>query len=178
LDDDPTRLSDVLRSEGHRLGIESAVEIGTLFRRWSLIVGEKVAAHARPSSLREGVLRVRAESPVWATEISYFAPEIARRANDEVGRAVVKEVRVWWAPGEASPHPSETHRRDGGAAALSPGEGGARQPGRNVHSAEKRSDDPAGALERAHRAWRLRGRRAAKGRVDQGKRPPNGSIHP
>lgn len=175
MDDEPTRLGDVLRSEGHRLGIESAAEVGTLFRRWNHIVGDQVAAHARPSSLREGVLRVRADSPVWATEISYLAPEIARRTNEEVNRPVVKEVRVWWAPSERRPSAIEPDD-GGGAAASSRGDGeGAHLPA--VPSAHGRSDDPAGALERAHRAWRQRRRRHANGRVDQGKRPPNGSIH-
>lgn len=176
MDDDPTRLGDVLRSEGHRLGIEAAVEIGTLFRRWNHIVGDNVAAHARPSSLREGVLRVRADSPVWATEISYLAPEIARRANEEVDRPVVKEVRVWWAPSDES-HSATDPKAGDGPAAFSRGDGEGVPLGRIPHPAQRRSEDPAGALERAHRAWRLRRRRLANGRVDQGKRPPNGSIH-
>ncbi|CAN5268378.1 hypothetical protein BH20ACT22_BH20ACT22_07340 [soil metagenome] len=150
--DEPLRLNDVLRSEGNRLGIDAAVETGAIFSRWRRIVGDGVAAHAGPSSLREGVLRVRADSPVWATEISYLAPEIQRRANAEVGRAVVKEVRVWWAPGGAETDPTPTDARGtrdkGSASSPNPGSRG-------------RGGDPAGALERARRAWRVRGGRAA-----------------
>ena len=144
---DPVRFKDVLRSEGRRLGIEAAVETGAIFSRWQRIVGDGVAAHAKPSSLREGVLRVRADSPVWATEISYLAPEIQRRANEEAGVVVVKEVRVWWGPGET----------EAGTPAV-PVSDRESLVGRSSRSGA-RSDDPAGALERARRAWRLRGRR-------------------
>lgn len=149
MDDDPLRLEDVLRSEGNRLGIEAAVEVGAIFSRWRRIVGDGVAAHAGPSSLRDGVLKVRADSPVWATEISYLAPEIQRRANDEVGRAVVKEVRVWWAPGGSEAHPPAADNRERGPT-----------PSPNAGT-RNRATDPVGALERARRAWSLRGRRAA-----------------
>ncbi|MBA2273139.1 MAG: DUF721 domain-containing protein [Actinobacteria bacterium] len=148
MDDEPLRLKDVLRSEGHRLGIDAAVEIAAIFSRWRRIVGDGVAAHAGPSSLREGVLRVRADSPVWATEISYLAPEIQRRANEEVGGAVVKEVRVWWAPGG-----TETPLPTAGSSV------GGRSPSPDAGS-RGHGGDPAGALERARRAWRQRGRRA------------------
>ncbi len=145
---DPMRLKDVLRTEGHRLGIDAAVETGAIFSRWRHIVGDGVAAHAGPTSLREGVLRVRADSPVWATEISYLAPEIQRRANEEVGRTVVQEVRVWWAPGGTDSDPSTGQNRDK-AQTLS-----------SNSRVRARKDDPVGALERARQAWRQRGRRA------------------
>ena len=149
MEDEPLRLRDVLRTGGRLLGIQSAVETGTIFKRWRHIVGDQVAAHARPSSLREGVLRVRADSPVWATEITYLAPEIGRRANEEVGGVVVKEVRVWWAPAETETHSPSIEREGSPERAAAP-------PPR------VRPDDPAGALERAHRAWRRRGGRAAR----------------
>jgi predicted nucleic acid-binding Zn ribbon protein len=144
MNDDPLRLRDVLRSEGNRLGIEAAVETGVIFSRWPKIVGDGVAAHARPSSLRHGVLRVRADSPVWATEISYLASEIQRRANDEVRATVVKEVRVWWAPG--------------GTEVKTAPAGGAKEAASSSNPRGRASGgDPAGALERARRAWRARG---------------------
>ena len=148
MDKDPVRFKDVLRSEGRRLGIEAAVETGAIFSRWQRIVGDAVAEHARPTSLREGVLRVKADSPVWATEISYLASEIQRRANEEVGAAAVREVRVWWGPGETEARTPVAPEGDGGRV------DGPRSGSR------ARSDDPVGALERARRAWRLRARRA------------------
>jgi predicted nucleic acid-binding Zn ribbon protein len=93
------RVRDVLNSVGARFGIGRAVEAGILWRRWREIVGPDVAGHLEPSSLRGGVLRVRADSPVWATEAGYLRDEIKARSNACVGAEVVAEVRVWTGPG-------------------------------------------------------------------------------
>src|SRR5687768_17461367 len=98
----PARLRDLLDPVGRRLGMEGAVDTGRLFARWRAIVGEQIGAHAEPTSLRDGVLRVRADSPAWATEIGYLSSELVERINRELGRAVVTEVRVWTGPKKGS----------------------------------------------------------------------------
>jgi predicted nucleic acid-binding Zn ribbon protein len=109
-------------------------------------VGPEVAAHAQPSSLRDGVLRVRADSPVWATEIGYLGEEIRNRANAAAGRAVVTEVRVWTGP-----------RRSGEVTDTPPPERVAQPSVKPRRDPE--NDDPAAAMERARSAWAKRSRR-------------------
>ena len=92
---DPTRLRQLLGPLGRKLGVEDGASSAKLWRSWGDVVGAEIAAHAEPTSLREGVLRVRTQSTVWATEIGYLAPEIARRANDLIGPGCIREVRVW-----------------------------------------------------------------------------------
>jgi predicted nucleic acid-binding Zn ribbon protein len=132
----PPRLKDLLSSMGRRLGLDHPSEVGALWGRWVEIVGPEVGKHAEPSSLRGGVLRVRTDSPVWATEISYLGEEIKRRANETLGRPLVDEVRVWTGPGPI---------------------GAARARGRvNAAPAAARRDlpdDPREALDRARKAW-------------------------
>ena len=108
-----------------------------MWGRWIEIVGPEVAKHAEPSSLRGGVLRVRTDSPAWATEISYLGEEIKRRANETVGRPLVDDVRVWTGPG-----PMRAAR-----AATRPGASSAEVPPRDL------PDDPREALDRARKAW-------------------------
>lgn len=117
--------------------MDQARRVGVLWRRWPDIVGPDVAAHAQPSSLRKGVLRVRADSPVWANEIKYLVEEIRRRANEVAGTPVVAEVRLWvGAP--------DRERRD--APARNP------SPTSKVHDVERPSD-PVEAVTRARRSW-------------------------
>lgn len=142
----PSRLRDLLDPIGRRLGMEGAVEAGRLFARWRTIVGDDVAAHVEPTSLRDGVLRVRADSPTWATEIGYLADEIARRVNAEVGRPVVTELRVSAGP-----------KLDRPGAATAVGTRG-RQGAARTRS-EGPPEDPREALERARRAWAARNRK-------------------
>jgi predicted nucleic acid-binding Zn ribbon protein len=123
---------------GRKLGLDHPREVGVVWDRWREIVGDDIAAHAEPSSLRGGLLRVRTDSPAWATEIGYLADEIRRKANETVGRALVSEVRVWTGPGRIEP------RARGRAAVPRPARG---TPQDDV------PDDPGEALERARRAW-------------------------
>ena len=84
---------------GLRLGLGDATKLGKLAARWRGIVGDAIAHHAEPTSLKAGTLRVRTDSAVWATEISYLGGEIKRRANDALAEDAVVEVRVWTGPG-------------------------------------------------------------------------------
>jgi predicted nucleic acid-binding Zn ribbon protein len=132
----PPRLKELLSMAGKRMGLDHPTEVGALWGRWTEIVGTDVAQHAEPSSLRSGVLRVRTDSPVWATEISYLGDEIKRRANETLGRDVVSEVKVWNGSGAIRA------RR-----ARPPEEGPPPAPARDL------PDDPNEALDRARRAW-------------------------
>ncbi len=95
----PPRLRDLLGGLGPRIGMEDTRATGAIWSRWAEIVGTSIAMNAEPTSLRKGVLRVRATSPGWATELTYLATEILQRANDIAGREIVREVRVWTGPG-------------------------------------------------------------------------------
>jgi hypothetical protein len=96
----PYRVGHLLDETGLRLGLGEATKLGKLAMRWREIVGSAIADHAEPTSLKAGVLRVRTDSPVWATEISYLATEIARRANEALKDDAVVEVKVWSGPGQ------------------------------------------------------------------------------
>lgn len=144
--DGPVRLRDALADLSPRLRIGHAVEMGRLWSTWPELVGAAVAEHVEPTSLRDGVLRVRADSPTWATEIGYLREEIKRRANLFLGAEIIAEVRVWTGPGR----PVRPSREDPGAPrARSTGE-----PART----------PMEAFERARRAW-----------IERRDRPPEGA---
>jgi predicted nucleic acid-binding Zn ribbon protein len=122
---------------GRKLGLDHPREVGVVWDRWRAIVGEDIAAHAEPSSLRGGLLRVRTDSPAWATEIGYLADEIRKKANETVGRELVTEVRVWTGPGAIQ-----------GRGRASGASSGAREAPR-----APLPEDPEEALQRARRAW-------------------------
>lgn len=152
-DRSPSRLRDLLGDVGARLGLQNAVATGGLWSNWSDIVGAQISDHAQPTSLRSGVLRVRVSSSTWATEISYFAPEIIRRANEAAGAQLVREVKIWTGPSRGNEDEVEDaeHRpHHVGGAVPDP-----LLPPRDAP--EKTSDrDPQEALEAARRAWTKR----------------------
>ena len=141
---EPPRLRDLLGGAGRKLGMADAVEAAPLWQRWSEIVGSHIARHARPTSLRGGVLRVEARTPVWATEVGYLADDIRTQANAALGRDVVSEVRIW-----VTRDPSSGDSWDD-ASAADPRTASEPVPQGRVREA---ASDPHEALGRAHAAW-------------------------
>lgn len=151
--DDLLRLKDLLPDATGRLGIPSPEATGRVWSAWPEIVGDAVAAHAEPTSLRNGVLKVRADSPAWATEIGYLVDEIRSRANAVTGRTLVSEVRVWTGPG---PPAAGGSAEPPSKASDEPDRERPQDPRGGVSTGPQ---DPIEALERARRAWARRRRR-------------------
>ncbi|MGQ0679007.1 MAG: DciA family protein [Actinomycetota bacterium] len=95
---DPSPIGGALASLAGEWGMEHPMHSAMLLRSWERIVGKEVAARCRPTSLRGGVLRVRTDSAVWASEFRYLAAEVARRINAAAGQQIVKEVKPWLGP--------------------------------------------------------------------------------
>lgn len=142
----PTRIRDLLDPVGRKFGLDGAVETGRVFARWKETVGAEIAEHAEPTSLKNGVLRVRAESPAWATELGYLAGEISARVNADVGHRLVSEVQVWTGP---APKRQARTRSTKEARHARPA------------PREEAEQDPLAALTRARRAWLERRRKRA-----------------
>jgi len=136
------RIGEVLDGLGAKVGLGRSKDSGVIWSRWTEIVGDAIGAHAEPSSLREGVLKVRADSPAWAAELGYLAADIKSRANALIGRQSVLEVRVWTGPGRIRT-PRKRDPKLSGAVGDKPPSG-------------PPAEDPLEAFERAHQAWRRR----------------------
>ncbi|MDQ1373660.1 MAG: hypothetical protein QOJ09_998 [Actinomycetota bacterium] len=76
------------------MGAPGARTLGAVFGHWDDIVGPAVAAHARPVSLRDGILRVEVDEPGWATQLRYLTPDVIRRCAEVAGAEVVVSVEV------------------------------------------------------------------------------------
>ena len=138
---EPVRLGDALNDVKAPGGARPA-DIARLWRAWPALAGATVCAHVEPTSLREGVLRLRADSPVWATEVGYLAEHIRARANEVLKDSVVREVRVWTGPGQVPQGPTKEPGRLRQTASKSKEPGGSQ------------SADPQSALRSAYEAWR------------------------
>ena len=87
-------MGESLDRVARRLGAPGARSLSAVFGHWDEIVGASVATHARPVSLRDGVLRVEVDEPGWATQLRYLAPDILRRCTEVAGPDVVVSVEV------------------------------------------------------------------------------------
>ena len=91
---DPQRLSDVLSALLTERGWATPVTEARLFADWAGLVGEDIAAHCAPVSLRDGELRVAAQSTVWATQLRLMASNILAALRAELGPDVVRRLHV------------------------------------------------------------------------------------
>lgn len=89
-------LLDGLRSF-QRLGLNQALFF--LRRHWEHIAGAQLARHSVPESLKDGVLRVRVDSPLLRQELGYASGRILRIAQDHLGEQAVRSVKAAGSPG-------------------------------------------------------------------------------
>ena len=92
--DEPVSLSDALAAVGAELGIPAGNAYAELDAHWVDVVGADVAAHARLVSVRDGVLTVAVDDPIWATQLRYLETAVVERATGLVGPGAVTAIRV------------------------------------------------------------------------------------
>jgi len=92
--DDPQRLGQAIGGLLDQHGWQQRAAIGSVFGRWTEIVGPDLAAHTRPDSFADGELAVTADSTAWATEVRLLAPQLVRRLAAELGDGTVRRVKV------------------------------------------------------------------------------------
>jgi hypothetical protein len=92
--DEPVHLGDALAAIGAELGLPPGNVHAELDTHWIEVVGDDVAGHARLVSVRDGVLTVAVDDPIWATQLRYLETAVIGRATALVGPGAVTAVRV------------------------------------------------------------------------------------
>jgi len=64
-----------------------------LWKLWDEAVGAEIANHARPSSIKKGVLVVKVSDSVWLQELEFRAYEIIERINSALQRGAITKIR-------------------------------------------------------------------------------------
>jgi predicted nucleic acid-binding Zn ribbon protein len=77
-----------------RLGLRERLHETEVIEAWSKIVGEFIAAHSAPVSLREGVLYVRVLQPALHYELEQVSKiDILRKLKQRFGSKVIRDIR-------------------------------------------------------------------------------------
>ena len=91
---DPQPIGRVAAGLFAERGWERPVAEARVFTDWSSLVGAKIAAHCQPMSLRDGELRLAAESTAWATQLRLLAGAMLSRLVAELGPHVVTRLSI------------------------------------------------------------------------------------
>src|SRR3954447_20918930 len=85
---------DVLPSLIQKLGLAERLQENEVSRAWQSIVGDFIAAHSAPVSLREGVLYVRVLQPALHYQLEQISKrEILRKLKQRFGGRTIRDVR-------------------------------------------------------------------------------------
>ncbi|WP_285658385.1 DciA family protein [Actinomycetospora sp. NBRC 106375] len=93
-DRDPQTLGRLASRLSGERGWAPRLADGAVFGRWAELVGSEVAEHARPESLRDGVLTVQADSTAWATQLRLLQRQLLARIASGLGDGVVTSMRI------------------------------------------------------------------------------------
>jgi predicted nucleic acid-binding Zn ribbon protein len=93
----PERLKDIgelLPALMQKLGLRERLHEKDVMDAWSAIVGDFIAAHSEPVSLREGTLYVRVLQPALHYELEQISKaEILRKLKRRFGARTIREIR-------------------------------------------------------------------------------------
>lgn len=115
---DPQPLARLIKTLLSDRGWRAPAAEGAVFGAWDQIVGGEIAAHCRPTALRDGELTVQAESTAWATQLRLFTKTFLAKLAQSVGDQVVTKIRIHgpsapsWRKGRLSvkgPGPRDTY---------------------------------------------------------------------
>lgn len=90
----PRPLGESLAEVAADLNLDQPEVIAGVLNGWPGIVGEPVAAHTRPRTLRQGILTIEVDAPEWATQLRYLETELLRRIGRKVRPGVVTGLRL------------------------------------------------------------------------------------
>ncbi|HEX2214645.1 MAG TPA: DUF721 family protein [Mycobacterium sp.] len=91
---DPQPLGSAASDLARNRGWSGRVSEGAVFGRWTSVVGEGIADHATPTSLKDGVLTISAESTAWATQLRMVQAQVLAKIAAAVGDGVVKSLKI------------------------------------------------------------------------------------
>lgn len=91
---DPQPLGRLMAGLTRDRGWSDRLSNGRVFGQWALLVGDEVAEHAQPITLKDGELTVQASSTAWATQLRLLQRQLLTKIAAGVGHGVVKRMRI------------------------------------------------------------------------------------
>ena len=70
------------------------MKLAQLRNHWDQVVGEAIANHSAVADFTDGVLTIRAESTVWATQLTYLIPQLTDTIRRNLKGLTINEIRV------------------------------------------------------------------------------------
>lgn len=87
-----SKVGEVLRRLAPRLGLETRLLERLVRQRWEGIVGDQVARHTQPGSIRFKKLTVHARNSIWVQQLTFLKPTLLEKINEAAGGPVIADL--------------------------------------------------------------------------------------
>ncbi len=90
-----TPLKKVLESVMRGQDLSSDIEAYRVFSQWGDIVGQRLAAHARPARVSRDVLYVEVDDNLWLTQLKYMKADMLKRLDRGIKPGLFKDLKFF-----------------------------------------------------------------------------------
>ena len=91
---DPAELGSVMTTIAGNGVWAANMKLAQLRNHWDQVVGQAIASHSAVADFTDGVLTIRAESTVWATQLTYLIPQLTDTIRRNLKGLTIAEIRV------------------------------------------------------------------------------------
>jgi len=106
----PKPIGSILEKTLKALEIDVPLKTYSIWSAWGDIVGESVALHTQPRSIRNRILFIDVSHPTWIQQLQFLKPALLEKINNFLGESPIQDIR--FKLGKISPtipSPSKTH---------------------------------------------------------------------
>ncbi len=107
----PKPIGSILEKTFKALEIDVPLKAHSIWAAWKEIVGESVALHAQPRSIRNRILFIDVSHSTWIQQLQFLKPTLIEKINAYLGEALIQDIR--FRLGRISPPIPDTPKEHG-----------------------------------------------------------------
>jgi hypothetical protein len=99
----PQSIRLILEKTFKNLEIDVPLKTYSILGAWNEIVGESVAGHSQPRSIRNRILFIDVSHSTWMQQLQFLKPTLLEKVNAFLGETLIQDIR--FKQGKISPPP-------------------------------------------------------------------------
>jgi predicted nucleic acid-binding Zn ribbon protein len=90
----PQSIRSILEDTLKALEIDVPVKTYSILGAWDQIVGESVAEHSQPRSIRNRILFIDVSHSTWMQQLQFLKPTLLEKVNGFLGEPLIQDIRL------------------------------------------------------------------------------------
>ncbi len=89
----PQKIRSILEGTLKSLEIDVPLKSYSILGAWKEIVGESVALHTQPRTIRNRILFIDVSHPTWIQQLQFLKPTLLEKINNFLGEPHIQDIR-------------------------------------------------------------------------------------